>query len=124
MSTGGPTPPRKMTTGEWLKRACVFLVCAYIGVYFLIGWLGIGSCEKERLDPQKMSHVTVPPQTPIWVRQPPQPIVIFGSNPAPAAQPVRQRVSSSIRIPSWDEDWEPYAVWLAKQQRCKPDRPQ
>lgn len=107
------------------KTVCMWIVIVFVGIYFLKGFFWCGGCATEPFNPQKMSQVPVVPQTPIWVvPQKTAPIVIYESGEAPSAQPAaRPRLNFPVRIPSWDEGWEPYAAWRARQP-CEPDRPQ
>ena len=95
---------------EWIGLAKVG-IWAFVALCLIWGPLSRPPCGQERFDPNKMSQVAVPPQQPLWERRQ-QGMLI-------QAVPMRHTI---IRLPSWDEDFIPYAVWRAGQP-CQPNRP-
>lgn len=94
------------TFWKYAQNACGIVGAITIGYFFLAGLFGRVPAE-ESFNPNKMSQVPKVWPTPAWA--------------APQGQPARVR-HVEIRLPSWDEGWEPYDVWLARQP-CVPNRP-
>lgn len=100
-----------------LQNAFCVVGVVFVLYYFCVGLFG-ASPARESFDRHKVSQVTVPPQKPAWEK--PQleyrqmgPVEFHG-NPQQQAP---------FRLPSWDEGFVPYAVWLSGQNPCRPNRP-